>query len=132
MVENRKKARIEKKKNAALNGEIDTVVLNSGPPTEDIPKGYFLSPTVPTLTAKDLLYKKCMYHWYGNPRCTGWYFGTIVGTSNQKDCNFAIKFDRYFTKSVFVDGYFHYHLSLEGKQAYGLRWVVLIENDSKV
>lgn len=122
----RKAKRVDKKNQAIIDGDVDVVAINSGPPIHMIPKGYTLSKIVPEITPEVLIKRKVMYLW-GNDhkRVKGWYFGMISTESRKKGCNFNIKYDRAETHNIFVDGVKNVHLTLTGENAYGKRWVVL-------
>jgi hypothetical protein len=130
----------KQRKDPARNA-VDVVALNAGPPLGMVPQGYELvsqelGPAL--LTPEVLIYKRILYLWDGSVgNISGWYVGTIVGTSEQAGFNYRIKYDRAETKSIFVDGIQPVFLALEGENAFGRRWVVMqkkgppqLENDN--
>jgi hypothetical protein len=124
----RKKKRVDKKLSMIQNGSIDVVAVNSGPPPHLIPPGYKLSEVVPKINEESLLLRKVMYLWDGDKKkAEGWFFGLISSRSKLKGCNFNIKYDRLDTKNVFVDGIRNVNLTLDGDNAYGKRWVILLK-----
>lgn len=120
---NRRKA-LRKEIKDLRSGGIDVVAANSGPPKNQIPAGYEMLQSAPQLTIEDLQFQRVMYLW-DSKEASGWYCGTICGASKLPNCNFNIKYDKFETKSVYVDGIINYNLSFSGDQAYGLRWVII-------
>lgn len=119
-IEDRKKKKDELKS----ANKLDSVAVNSGPPPEFWPEGYRPSSVVPKID-DSLVKKKIMYLWEGNRQSAGWHLGSISGVSRKSGCNYSVKYDRWITKNVFVDGVANYMLSLVGDDAYGRRWVTL-------
>jgi hypothetical protein len=123
----------KQRKDPARNA-VDVVGLNAGPSLAMVPQGYELvsqelGPAL--LTPEVLIYKRILYLWDGSVgNISGWYVGTIVGTSEQAGFNYRIKYDRAETKSIFVDGIQPVFLALEGENAFGRRWVVMQKKGS--
>jgi hypothetical protein len=133
IIARRKRKRNENKVAAAARGEIDVVMLNSGPPPHMVPSGYRVAPVAPELTPSSLLGKRVMYLFESkNPRRNGWFLGSISSESRKAGCNFNIKFDHSETGTVFVSGIENCNLTLSGENAYGRRWVILDNSDDVV
>eukprot|EP01034_Spumella_vulgaris_P034407 gene34407-42435_t len=130
IVAQRKAAHLKQKSENALNGIIDVVQINSGPPVDQLPSGYALSSVVPGLTPQELTGKRVMVLWEegvndNERKINGWFLGSISGPSKMKNCNFNVKYDRSETGNLFVDGVENMMLTLSGENAYGRRWVLV-------
>lgn len=128
----RKKRREDMKLESIARGEVDVVLMNSGPPKHLLPYGYVTADVAPELTSEALVGKRVMYLWEGsrNPRCNGWFLGSISSQSKMAGCNFNIKYDSFETGSVFVNGIENCFLAMSGENAYGKRWVLLRNADT--
>ena len=88
----------------------------------------------PELTPEALLHKRVMYLW-NDPKKVKlhdrWFFGTISSESRVEGFNFNIKYDQFETGTVFVNGIENCDLTMSGENAYGRRWVLLIEDSSQ-
>jgi len=135
ILEGRKDRRVAWKENQNGVGSHNVVALNAGPPQNLIPHGYKLvsQELGPNLLLPEVLvYKRILYLWEGKERKEkGWFLGTIVGTSDMREYNYRVKYDREETKTIFVDGIDPVMLTLHGENAYGRRWVALEKIDPK-
>ena len=124
----RSQNRLEVRKQYERNGWEDVVSRNAGPPPNLVPDGYRLNEMIGSklLSPDFLVYKRILYLWEMDGKADGWFIGTIVSASKMRDYNFNIKYDREETKNIFVDGVKPVNLQLQGDNAYGRRWVVLI------
>lgn len=118
-LDKRKQRKVE-----GMNGE-DKVTINAGPSPELIPKGFRKIGFIPNTNPENMLMKRVMYLWDMPPRASGWFCGIVISTSRLPGNNYAIKYDRYETDNIFVDGVHHYDLPLVGENAYGRRWILL-------
>jgi len=105
--------------------EHDLVLINSGPAINFIPAGYRKVGFLANYEPSTMLMRKIMYLWDDPPRATGWYTGQVITVSRLPGNNYAIKYDRYETNNIFVDGVHHVYLSFAGEQAYGRKWILL-------
>ncbi len=114
-------------KERLARGEVDTLKLNGGPSSDQVPAGYTVVEFIPDYSPERIVYKRILYLWETEKkyRPKGWFIGTIVGTSVQKGYNFNIKYDRAETKSIWIDGMQPVLLTFEGDSAYGRRWVIV-------
>lgn len=126
ILERKHAQRQEERKDALERGEVDIIKINAGPVGNEIPPGYTVVEFIPDLDPKRVVYKRILYKWVGEgKRPSGWFIGTVVGTSGQRGYNFNIKYDRAETKSIWIDGVQPVLLLLEGEAAYGRKWVLL-------
>lgn len=128
VIERRKEERAQKKLESAAKGDIDVVKLNSGPPIELIPPEYSIFQGTPELTPQFLSHRRVFYL-FDDPEDRhrqGWFIGTIGGASKRPEFNFNIKFDKFETKNIYVDGIENVNLKFSGIEAYGRRWVLLV------
>lgn len=131
IIQQRQRKREVAKQELQQRGIVDVVAVNSGPPANLIKSGYVLSSEPPLLTLEYLQYKRVMYKWEGvHPKAEGWFFGMIATASRVSGCNFAIKYDRMDTGSVYVDGVKNVLLELKGDNAYGRKWVIVFPQSS--
>jgi hypothetical protein len=124
----KKSRRKERHQERIEKGEIDTLKLNGGPSPDQVPEGYKVIEFIPNYSPENIVLKRILYLWEKTDkkyRPTGWFIGTVVGTSVQKGYNFNIKYDRAETKSIWIDGMHPVLLTFEGESAYGRRWVIL-------
>jgi len=106
------------------SGQEDPVLANSGPPEAMLPTGYFVEPLAPPLTLDFLLHRKVMVYWR-EVKATGWFWGTVCGTTKRTGFNFNVKYDKSNTANIDVDGIKAAALFMEGIDAYGKGWVLL-------
>jgi hypothetical protein len=126
MLESRRSRRTRLKAESQANGEVDTVVRNSGPPLELLPIGYLSAPEAPSLTDDDLTYRKIMYRLRDSKnRDTTWQLATIIGSSNKPGCNYRIKLDKSNIKNIGVESIQKVSITMAGDNAYGHRWILL-------
>jgi hypothetical protein len=120
--------RRQDKKALKANGWEDRIILNSGCPKEFVPEGYVTEELAPpALDLKYINHRKVMFHWYDDelkPPVHGWFQG-IICSAKKHGFNFCIKYDLDITKNKHVNGVIGTILSLEGENAYGLRWSIL-------
>lgn len=124
VLQQRKDRRRELHLDRAERGEVDVVAINSGPPVQVIPSGFEPTDKIPRLNIEDLQFQRIMFLWE-EKEANGWYNGTVSGVSRKKDCNFSVKYDKFESKNVYVDGIKNYNLTMSGDNAYGKRWIVL-------
>ena len=94
-----------------------------------IPVGWKVTATVPAICDADLCGKKCMFllEKTKEQKVGGWFAGRIAGVSFKAGCNYNVKYDRLETGTLFVDGIRNVWLDLIGDNAYGKRWVLLVD-----
>ena len=105
-------------------GILDSVIVNSGPPTSVIPRGYRVAPIAPPLTWSALNHRRVMVKW-DKEGARGWLPGTVCSVSQRSGFNFAIKYDKTETNCIEADGIKTTSLRLDGECAYGRYWVLL-------
>ena len=108
-------------------GVRDTTDVNGGPPLSMIPAGYEISGALLSMDHHEIAYQLIMYLFDGDRDIAkGWFVGTLIGLSMIREGNYHVRFDVHQTNHRKVHGIYKLDLALEGINAYGKRWVILV------
>jgi hypothetical protein len=61
----------------------------------------------------------------------GWFLGTICSTTKRPGFNFCVKYEKAETNSIEVEGIKATMLDLQGHNAYGRSWVLLVGDNEQ-